>query len=210
MSEQDRSCMHRLYAGLAVLALLAPLMAAAAADPDPSGARALIERTVDDVLKILNDEALDSAERRSRLEQLAWERFDFDTMSKAVVARYWRSFTAPQKVDFVAEFKAFLSRTYGDRIDRYTNEQVEVVGQRVTPRGNVMILTRIVGGQYGGAEVEYMLKHREDRWRVIDVKVEGISLVLNYRDQFKSLLAKGGPEHLLEQLKKKNAEAATS
>lgn len=196
-------------AGLAALLTLAPA-APVRAESDPAGARALIQLTVDDVLVILNDPALDTPGRRARLEALAWERFDFNTMSRAVVAKYWRTFSDDEKAAFTEEFKAFLARTYGDRIERYTNEQVEIVGDRVTKRGNVLVMTRIVGGDYGGAEVEYMLKHRDAGWRVIDVKVEGISLVLNYRDQFKSLLGRGGAEKLLEALRKKNADNLAS
>lgn len=193
-----------------VVLLCAPLPAGSSEQPDPSGARALIELTVDDVMEILNDANLDTPARRLRLEELAWERFDFTMMSRAVVAKYWRRFSDEQKEVFVEEFKGFLARTYGDRIERYTTETVEIVGERITSRGNVLVMTRIVGGQYGGAEVEYMLNNGGERWRVIDVKVEGISLVLNYRDQFRSILAKGGPEKLLKALKQKNADNAAS
>lgn len=195
---------------LVLVFVVAPQPSGSAEQPDPAGARALIELTVDDVLKILNDAALDTPGRRSKLEELAWERFDFTTMSRAVVAKYWRRFSDDQKAAFVAEFKGFLARTYGDRIERYTTETVDIVGQRITSRGNVLVMTKIVGGEYGGAEVEYMLHMRDGVWSVIDVKVEGISLVLNYRDQFKPILANGGPDKLLSALKKKNAENAAT
>ena len=197
-----------LVGAAAIASVLLASPAAAVEQPGAAGARALIETTVDEVMAILNDSSLDSPARRERLEALAWERFDFSTMSRAVVAKYWRRFSDEQKTAFIAEFKAFLSRTYGVRIERYTTETVEIVGQRTTSRGNVMVLTRIVGGEFGGAEVEYMLTRRDEGWRVIDVKIEGISLVLNYRDQFKSILARGGPEGLLSALRKKNVENA--
>jgi len=123
-----------------------------------------------------------------------------------VIARYWRDFTPQQKQDFVREFREFLSRSYGDRIGQYADEDVEIAGESPAPRGDVKVMTRIVGGEYGGAEVEYRVRQKDGQWRVIDVKVEGISLVINYRDQFKSLLSRGGPDELLERLKKKNAE----
>jgi phospholipid transport system substrate-binding protein len=211
VSRELRQGRARLAACALSLALVcSPLLAGSAEQRDPSGARALIERTVDGVLKILNDAALDTAARRAQLEELAWDRFDFTTMSRAVVAKYWRRFSDEQKQTFISEFKSFLARTYGNRIGRYTSETVDIVGERITSRGNVLVLTRIVGGEYGGAEIEYMLNHREERWRVIDVKVEGISLVLNYRDQFRSILSNGGPEKLIDALKRKNAENAAS
>lgn len=199
-------CPRRALCGAALtvlLCLLAPAFGGAAAESAPV---ALVSRTVDDVLAVLNDPKLDHAARRQKIEAIAYERFDFDTMSKLVVARYWKTFTPEQKAAFVTEFKAFLAHSYGDRIDRYSNEEVAIVSETPMKRGDVLVLTKIVGGEYEGALVEYRLRESSGQWRVIDVKVEGISLVLNYRDQFKSLLSRGGPDELLEQLKKKNAE----
>ena len=187
-------------------ALLGAFLLALPVAASQSGAVQLISRTVDDVLEVLNDGSLDTAARRAKIETIAYERFDFQTMSKLVVARYWKTFTPEQKAEFVEEFKSFLARTYGDRIDRYSNEAVEIVGEMPMQRGDVKGLTRVVGGEYGGAEVEYRLRETNGAWLVIDVKVEGISLVLNYRDQFKSLLSRGGADELLEKLKKKNTE----
>ncbi len=53
--------------------------------------------------------------------------------------------------------------------------------------------------------VDYRLRKHDSEWRVIDVVIEGISMVSNYRDQFKSIVSSGGPELLLEKLKEKNA-----
>ena len=53
--------------------------------------------------------------------------------------------------------------------------------------------------------VDYRLRERGGDWRVIDVKIEGISLVSNYRDQFHEVLSQGGPEKLLAQLRERNA-----
>ncbi len=62
-----------------------------------------------------------------------------------------------------------------------------------------------MGGEFEGALVDYRLRNRAGGWRVIDVVIEGISMVSNYRDQFKSIVSSGGPELLLEKLRQKNA-----
>ena len=190
-----------------VAAALVGLAGVGAANPaGQTGAGALIATTVDDVLVILNDPKLDRQARLTRLEAIAHERFDFVIMSQLVAARYWKTFTPEQQTSFVEEFRTFLARSYGDRIDRYTNEKVEVVGEAPAPAGDRKVMTRIVGGEYGGSEVEYRLREKSGVWRVIDVKVEGISLVLNYRDQFSSVLSRDGADGLLERLRKKNSQ----
>ena len=208
MSRSPIRPMAAAAAALAAVLLVAPLEGEGAAQATHSAPMAVISDTVDQVLAVLNEASLDSAARRSRIEEIAYQRFDFVTTSRLVVARYWNRFTPAQQEELVREFKAYLARHYGNRIDRYNQEQIEIVGERQEPRGDVSVLTRIVGGEYDGADVDYRLRGKDGQWRIIDVKIEGISLVLNYRDQFKAVLSRGGPEGLLEALHEKNADAA--
>jgi len=197
-----------LGAGSALALLAAALLAAPAAPGETvatSAASSVIAQTVDDVLAILNDGSLTHTARRGRIEQIAYARFDFDTTSRLVLARNWKRFSKPQQEAFVSEFKSYLARNYGNRIDRYQQEKVAIVGEREEPRGDVTVLTKIVGGEFDAATVDYRLRERGGEWRVIDVKIEGISLVSNYRDQFKSVISRDGPDGLLEQLRGKNA-----
>ncbi len=210
MSRSPIRSMAAAVAALAAVLLATSMAGQGAAQATHSAPMAVISDTVDEVLEVLNDASLGSAARRSRIEEIAYRRFDFDAMSRLVVARYWKRFTPAQQEELVREFKEFLARTYGDRIDRYNQEQIEIVGERQEPRGDVSVLTRIVGGEYDGAEVDYRLRGKDGQWRIIDVKIEGISLVLNYRDQFKAVLSRGGPERLLKALSKKNIDAATN
>ncbi len=199
------------WAALALTALLGAGIAGgdgrAAAEPGP---REVIEQTVDGVLAVLRDPALSQGDRHAAIEAIAYERFDFTTMSKLVLARNWKRFSAEQRDEFLREFKDYLASSYGDRIDRYEQEEVEIVGEREEPRGDVTVQTRIVGGENAGVTVDYRLRGRTGRWLVIDVVVEGISLVSNYRDQFREVLSNGGPDHLLARLREKNARGAVT
>jgi phospholipid transport system substrate-binding protein len=195
-------------AALAAALVATPMAAEGAAQTTRSAPMTVISDPVDEVLAVLNAASLSSEERRSRIEKIAYKHFDFVTMSRLAVARYWKRFSPAQQEELVREFKAYLARRYGNRIDRYNQEQIEIVGERQEPRGDVSVLTRIVGGEYDGADVDYRLRGKDGQWRIIDVKIEGISIVLNYRDQFKAVLSRGGPEGLLEALHEKNADAA--
>lgn len=210
MSHSPIRPMAAAVAALVATLLATPMAGEAAVQATRSAPVTVISDTVDEVLAVLNDASLSSEERRGRIEKIAYRRFDFVTTSRLVVARYWKRFTPAQQEELVREFKAFLARTYGDRIDRYNQEQIEIVGERQEPRGDVSVLTRVVGGEYDAAEVNYRLREKDGQWRIIDVKIEGISLVLNYRDQFKAVLSRGGPEGLLEALREKNVDDAAN
>ncbi len=184
-------------AGIAVFTI-------AASVPAP-GPREVVASTVDDVLAVLKDGKLTPEARRERIVEIAYERFDFKTMSKLVLAKYWKRFDAGQREEFLKEFKDFLAHRYGDRIDRYEQEKVEIVGERSAKGGDAIIQTRIDRPRAEAILVDYRLRSREGAWLVIDVKIEGISLVSNYRDQFHEVLSRGGPDKLLTQLRERNA-----
>ena len=215
MSLRDRAPLlsrrRLLTAGAAALVLVAsvPVIAADddAASAAPLGPRDVVEDTVGKVLAILADESLDQPTRRSRIEAIAFDVFDFTTMSKLVLARNWKRFTQDQKRMFVREFKAHLSRTYGSRLDRYRQENVEIISTRDEPRGDVTVMTKVIGGQFDGIVMSYRLRFRSERWRAIDVVIEGVSLIANFRSQFAEVLSKGGPEKLIEDLQTKNFDA---
>jgi phospholipid transport system substrate-binding protein len=187
-------------AALVGLALPQPALAAA-----PSAPRAMIQETIDAVLVVLNDKSLSTEQKRSRIEQIAYQRFDFTTVARLVLARNWQRFSKTQQAQFIEEFKRYLAVNYGNRVERYDQQKVEIVGERQEPRGDVSIQSVVRGGEFEGATIDYRLRQNEGRWLVIDVIVEGISLVSNFRDQFKEVLARGGPEELLQALRAKNA-----
>ena len=176
-----------------------------AATESEAGARAVIAETVDEVLAVLHDKSVPTEDRIRSIEQIVYGRFDLYVMSRLVLARNWKRFSEEQKEQYVEEFKLYLTNSYGSRIERYDQQEVEIIGERDEPRGDVVVQTKIHGGEFEGALVDYRLRKQDSEWRVIDVIIEGISMVSNYRDQFKSIVSTGGPELLLEKLKEKNA-----
>jgi phospholipid transport system substrate-binding protein len=195
----------------ALMACLCAGAALAATDaPPPDSAKALIEKTVVQVLAVLRDDSRTNAQRRLELEKIAHARFDFRTMARLVLASDWKRLDSAKRDEFVDQFTTYLANDYGARLDRYHQEDVKVMGEQPKPRGDVEVRTKIVGGENDGAIVDYRMRKGNEGWRIIDVVIEGISLVANFRDQFKEVIARGGPEALLQKLKEKNAAAAAA
>jgi phospholipid transport system substrate-binding protein len=188
-----------------VLGLALGAGAAAAAPGDD--ARATMQTTVDDVLAILGEQSLSLAQKKDRIQAIAFERFDFTTMSKLVLKRDWKKFDAGQREQFVEEFREHLSARYGENLGRYENEKVEVTGHKVETNGDVTVTTVIRGGKYDGTPVNYRLRNAS-QWRVIDVVIENVSLVSSFRSQFADVLEKSGPTGVLAKLKERNAARA--
>jgi phospholipid transport system substrate-binding protein len=168
--------------------------------------RAVVERMTNAALTVLGDKSLGVDDKRHRLEEIVYREVDFDTMSRLVLGRNWSRFTPEQQTEFVKLFKEHLSVTYGNNIENYRNERVEVVGDREEGRGDWTVQTKIVrGGGSSDIQVDYRLRKQGDTWKIIDIVIERVSLVANFRAQFQDILGSGNPEKLLQILRDKNA-----
>jgi phospholipid transport system substrate-binding protein len=188
---------------LAALGLVAALAAVASAADGPT---AVVQKMTQDAVDQLGRKDLSTEEKRHQVEQIAYANVDFDTMSRLVLARNWSQLSPAQQGEFVKLFKEHLALTYGRNIESYHNERVEVAGDRDEGRGDWTVKTKIVrGGGNADVLVDYRLRKEGDAWRVIDIVIERVSLVANFRSQFQEIMSHGGATELLDLLRQKNA-----
>lgn len=210
-SEPTKKGLSRRVFGVALIGVLAlplALVPAGRAADDEAALVAeptkLIDEAATQIVAILARTDEPAEVRVREIETIAYEIFDFTTMSKLVLARNWRKLDKPKRAEFVREFKTHLSRTYGTRLDNFSDIGVDVYGAQVEVRDDVSVKTRVVGGQFDGSEIAYRLRNRKDAWKIIDVVIEGVSLVSNYRSQFATVLNGGDIDDLIAKLKDKN------
>ncbi len=125
-----------------------------------------------------------------------------------MLARNWRKLSPEQREAFVAEFKRHLSLTYGRSLRDYRDQKVEIGEAREERNGDVTVRTEIIGASAQPVQVAYRLRERDDRWFVIDVVIEGVSLIQNFRTQTQEIISRDGADHLIEVLREKNAARA--
>jgi phospholipid transport system substrate-binding protein len=175
-----------------------------AAAVEPSKPETVIREITDAVIAVLARKDLSTEQKRRDIEQIVDKSFDFTTLSRLVLARNWNTLTPEQQQRFVAEFKRHLSLTYGRNIETYNEERVVITGEREEVRGDRTVKTRIARPSGEDILVDYRLRETNGVWRVIDVVIEGVSLVANYRSQFQSIITRDGPVKLIDLLREKN------
>ncbi len=191
---------RRTLLALFVLAAVAPGLARAA---DPAAARATMVQAVDEVLAVLDDQALDTPARIDRLEGIADRRFDWNTMARLVLARNWNKLSPEERSEFQTEFRRHLRLSYGKKIETYAGEKIEVGEGRSEVNGDVTVMTAIRGGRLDGTRVDYRLRTQSTDWQVIDVIIEGVSLISNFRTQIQEIVSSRGIEKLIDELRAK-------
>lgn len=194
----------------AALAVASAITLAAVAAPAPVRAAdtpvSVVEQTTSRVIAVLADKATSVEDKKRRVQDVVYAAVDFETLSKLVLARNWSRFSEPQRAEFMSQFREHLSMTYGRNVENYKNEKVTITGSREETQGDWTVKTKILRGGPGDILVDYRLRQRDGSWRIIDVIIEGVSLVSNFRSQFQDVITNGGPDHLIALLREKNAK----
>lgn len=154
-----------------------------------------------------------------RLIDEALERYvDFPLVAQLALGKYWRSATPEQQRVFTDEFRIMLVRFYSRALMAYVAEKgvpdeniVNFLPDRNDPKEDYATVRTVVT-QPGGATipVDYSLRFRNDIWRVYDIKVEGISIVTSYRNNFAPEAQRNGVQGVIDQLIQRNRQAAES
>ena len=165
-----------------------------------------VQTNVTKVLDVLRDPKLkgESAKeiKKKKLRAIYDQMFDDVELGKRTLAKNWNSLTVAQRQEFVQLFRQVLEKAYIDKILAYTNEKIVYEKESMISATQAEVQTKIVTASKE-IPITYKVILKGGSWKVYDVVVENVSLVLNYRTQFNDILAKNKPEELLEILRKK-------
>ena len=197
--------MSRTLPGLLILMLLlSPIQAKAGLPLDT------IKEHVNSVLDVLRNPALqgeaNKEAKEQKIESIANQMFDYVALSRLTLGRSWRDFNKEQQKEFVSLYRTILKKAYMDKILTYTDEKVVFDKEMMLAENKAEVQTRIIT-KSADIPISYRVYLKDGQWRVYDVIVEGISLVQNYRTQFREILANNPPEEVLKILRQKTGEA---
>lgn len=172
-------------------------------------ARQTAEEGANRILALLNDPAFKNPETKAsirlKVEQEVLNLFDFEEFATRTVGPSWKKFTAPQKEEFKTAFTDLLRNTYIDTLDNYNGEKIEFTGETRSNNGKrVEIQMNFLAKEVH--PVAFRMLEKNERWVVYDVLIEGISMIKNYRDQFRDILTKGDPQTLIDRVRAKAEE----
>ena len=171
-----------------------------------ASAKETVESGVNKVLKTLGDPAFKTKPRDVKITEVGniiGEVFDFTELSKRTLGREWKKMKAEQRKEFAELFRQLLQGVYADRLLAYTDQKV-VFGKEIElKKGRVEVQSNIVLSDGNKVPIFYRLTNKSGQWKTYDLIIEGVSLVKNYRSQFREIIAKDSPEKLLQILRDK-------
>lgn len=195
--------------------LMAGLVLAAGVHAEELAPDALIKSVSEDVLGIVRkDKDIQNGNTRKAVdlvEAKVLPYFNFGHMTQLAMARDWRQATPAQQKALTEEFRLLLVRTYSKALTEYKNQSIDYKPFKMQPaETDVKVRTEIK--QPGGKpiQLDYYLEKADKGWKVYDIEVGGISLIINYRETFASEVREGGIDGLIKSLQTKNKTGEAS
>jgi phospholipid transport system substrate-binding protein len=154
----------------------------------------------DQVLKVLQSQALSLPERRAAIGHIASEAFDVSETAQRALGVHWQQRTPAQREEFVKLFANLLEQTYVSRIDQYGGERIAYLGEQID--GDRAIVRARIETRDGTEvlPVESRLLFKDNRWFIYDIVIAKMSLISNYRAQFERVIRTASYEDLVKRL----------
>lgn len=207
---------RRFLAAMSVAAAMTvvPFSACLAAQPDAKGSPdEWVVEISNKILQDIRDDAKLSQADPARVRRFVDEQImpvvDFERMTRTAVGPKWRQASAQQRQELMDLFREQLIRVYSGALATVKDQTVKLAPNRVKPTAtDAIVRTLLVSPGKPDMRINYRLKKVKQEWRIIDVDVEGIWIVDNYRTQFSSVANQSGIDGLIKALREKNEQAA--
>jgi phospholipid transport system substrate-binding protein len=198
-----------------MLACAALALAAGAAQAQATPPDELVKQVMLDIQRIIvKDKDLQGGDRAKTIqviEDKALPHFNHVGMTALAVGTHWRKATAEQKKRLAAEFRTLLVRTYASSLSAFGDQKFEFRPLRMKPDDtDVTVQVRVLQSGSQPVIVEYDMEKTPGGWKCYDVRVAGISLVVNYRTEFGNIVRDKGIDGLIGALAAKNKSLATA
>ena len=190
---------QRFYMHLVVVGLMIYLSMVSVCFAD-SEIQSQLKSTIDQVIKIVKDEALknDQQARRAALRKTIDERFNYRQMVMRSLAKNWDARSDQERQEFIALFKSLLENSYANKLEAYRDEKINYLDEII--KGKYALIKTEVVRRSSTIGVDYKLIQENGDWKVYDFVIEGVSMVRNYRSQFTKIIRRDSYEVLVQKL----------
>jgi phospholipid transport system substrate-binding protein len=161
-----------------------------------------LRRYTDEVQRIVANDTMAAADKRASVRRVAEQVFDLAETARRALGPHWRKRTPAEQEEFVRLFSDLLDRTYISKIELYGGERLILTAETIDG-DYAAVRAKIITRQGTEVPAEGRLHRRDGRWLVYDIRIEGVSLVGNYRSQFDRIIRTASWEELMRRLRVK-------
>jgi len=171
----------------------------AQAQTSPEGAADFLRKVGDETIILLKDDARAQHEKEAELRQILDKSIDMRTIGRFALGKTWRDLDDTQKSRYLILFRDYLLYSYSKRLLTYAGETFSVV-QSKPVRRDALVYTLIKQSTGQPLKTYWRIRHKSESYFVIDVIVEGISMAVTQRSEFRTVIRQRGIEGFFESL----------
>ena len=180
------------------------------ATANAKSATTFVNTLIDDVIKDVLTADVSKEEKTKRFEDYMLNAVDTQAIAKAVLAQYWRTASPKERDDFIEAFKDMAIKMTAERFNMYNGQEVQFFSERPAQGKNQVFVDSTVTQDSKPIQVVWRVREKDGEYRIIDIIVEGVSITLNYRNEYTSYLQNHSIQDLIEELKLQAKRASES
>jgi len=160
---------------------------------------------IEEVVKIVKNEASNKELRNSKIVETLTPMFDFELMAKLSLGKKWKQLDSEHKKEFVELYVVRMKHSYSSKIDAYSNQNVEVTEIKQSKKNRIELVTNLMSSDKK-FEISYKfykpkkLKPNKDEWLIYDIVILGASIIKVDKAQFREFLQTKTIEELMVEL----------
>lgn len=172
-----------------------------AAQTSPQAAAQFMQNLSEKALGLLRDQSISLSDRETKVRQLLEANFDLDLIGRYVLGPSWRNASPEQRETYLQLFREWVVRTYARRLGGYTGQTFEIVGSKPLGNTDAIVDTKISRPSGPPILAGWRVRNTNGHFKILDVMVEGVSMVVTQRSEFRAVVARNGVDGLIEILR---------
>ena len=184
--------------------IFSPKQQYAVAGDDPG---AYVMTITKNAIDTLTSQSISQQEKELQFGQLFDKNFDVSSISRFVLGKYWKQASTDQKKKFIKTFRNYVVKTYSSRFNEYSGEQLQLLNTENESNPNIFLVHTALERQDAPIiKVDWRIGKKKDRFVILDIIIEGISLAITQRSEFVSVIDQneGNIDQLISILKEKS------
>jgi phospholipid transport system substrate-binding protein len=184
---------------------------AAKAD-DSQDAAKFIDDFGNRAIKELTEPSLSEDDLHKRFRVLFEEGFDVPYLAKAALGRFWPRASEQERTDYVAAFEDYMVQVYSQKFRSYSGQTFKATASRPGPEGMTGVSSEVTQPEGPTTLIEWTVANVSGKQKIRDIKIEGVSMITTYRDEFANLVLQhdGKVAGLIDALRTKVLEPASA
>jgi phospholipid transport system substrate-binding protein len=157
-----------------------------------AGAQKFIDNMAGQAIEFLGNPGMSQTAKQQAFEKLLRESFDMDTIGRFALGRYWRTATDSQRKEYTNLFRKMVVQVYSARFSEYDGQKFETRSVRPEGEKDTLVTSFIIPPSGPEVQVDWRVRHKDGRYRIVDVIVEGVSMSVTQRSDFAAVIQRGG------------------